>query len=357
MGLLYTRMKVFHFPEKLDSLPRSVPEARAPLQVRIKPTNLCNHNCSYCAYRTSNLQLGKDMRLADSIPREKMLEIVDDLAATGVRSVTFSGGGDPLCYQHLAETLERLGKTHLRFAALTNGSRLEGDVADIFAARGSWLRVSIDGWDGESYARYRRVSTGEFDRVVHNMEAFAKRPGRRCLLGVCIVVDATNHAHVGEMIARMRDAGASSVKVAPCIVDNDGARNDAYHAPFFESVKRQVAEASERLSSPGFEVFDSYHSQLRSFAKDYDWCPYLQICPVIGADMNIYSCHDKAYNLETGLLGSLRDERFRDLWFSEKGRFFGIVPSKVCNHHCVADASNRMILEYLDADPEHLDFV
>jgi hypothetical protein len=112
--------------------------------------------------------------------------------------------------------------------------------------------------------------------------------------------------------------------------------------------------------SPGrsrFEIYDSYQRQLESFRKEYDWCPYLQILPVIGADQNVYSCQDKAYNLDCGLIGSIRDRRFRDFWTDGKAKFFAIDPSRDCNHHCVADAKNLMVLDYLRADAEHLAFV
>ena len=69
MGLLYTRMKIFHFKDKLDSLPVDSGRILAPLNVRIKPTNACNHNRWYCAYRAENLQLGQDMNLKDFIPQ------------------------------------------------------------------------------------------------------------------------------------------------------------------------------------------------------------------------------------------------------------------------------------------------
>jgi len=58
--------------------------------------------------------------------------------------------------------------------------------------------------------------------------------------------------------------------------------------------------------------------------------------PCIGADLNMYPCQDKAYNLEEGLLGSIKETRFKDWWFSNKNNFFKVDPSKVCNHHCVA---------------------
>jgi MoaA/NifB/PqqE/SkfB family radical SAM enzyme len=356
MGLLYTRMKIFHYPEKLASLPRSSGSILAPVNVRIKPTNVCNHTCRYCAYRADNLQLGRDMDERDSIPREKMLEIVDDLATMGVRAVTFSGGGDPFCYPHLAETVERLATNGVRFAALTNGSRLEGELAELFARHATWLRISIDGWDDASYAAYRGCPQGEFSRVMANMAAF-KRLGGSCYLGACIVVDERNCSHLYDLIRRLREAGADSVKISPCIISNSGAENNAYHRPLFDTVKEQVARAMTDGGGQRCEIFDSYHTQLETFAKSYRWCPYLQVSPVIGADQNVYSCHDKAYNLAEGVLGSIRDVRFRDFWFAGREQFFRIDPSAVCNHHCVADASNRQILEYLDADPEHLDFV
>lgn len=355
MGLRYTRMKVFHFKEKLDSLPRSVAKVLAPIHVRIKPTNVCNHNCRYCAYRVDDLQLGQDMDVRDSIPREKMLEIVSDIAEMGVRAVTFSGGGDPFCYQHLQAAGAALAKTPVQFAALTNGSRLEGELAALFSRHATWLRVSMDGWDDESYASYRGVKAGEFGKVVGNMRRF-QALGGRCYLGVSLIVDSQNVAHIRDFTSRMKDIGVDSVKISPCIVSNQGARNNAYHKEIFALAREQIGLA-KALEGPGFEVCDSYHALDEKFAKRYTWCPYLQILPVIGADQNVYPCQDKAYNLAEGLIGSIRDRRFKDFWFDGKDKFFKTDPSRLCDHHCVANEKNRLIHEYLDADGEHLPFV
>ncbi len=356
MGLLYTKMKLFHFKDKVDSLPENVPVILPPVHIRIKPTNVCNHNCHYCAYRADNLQLGKDMNTRDQIPANKMREIVDDLVSMDVKAVTFSGGGEPFCYPHLLETVKRLSETPVQFASLTNGSRLDGELAEIFAFKGRWLRVSIDGWDDTSYAAYRSVSEGEFSKVMDNMARF-KKLGGGCYLGVSFVIDRKNAPHAYEFVSRLKDIGVDSVKVSPCIMSNDGKENNDYHRQIFDSVKDQVVRALAELADNDFEIFDAYHELDERFLKDYTWCPYLQILPVIGADMNIYPCQDKAYNLEEGLIGSIRDQRFKSFWFSDKRKFFKINPSAVCKHHCVANAKNRLVLEYLDADREHLGFV
>lgn len=356
MGNIYTPMKIFHFKEKIDSLPRDVDAILPPVHIRIKPINGCNHSCRYCAYRADALQLGKDMRISDSIPRDKMMEIIDDVIDMGVKGVTFSGGGEPLFYPHLVEVLRKLVDSPVKFATLTNGGLLKGEAAELFALHGSWVRVSMDGWDNASYTRYRSVPDGEYDNILANIEAF-KRYGGPCRLGVSYIVDKENVGHIFEAARRVRDFGGDSVKISPCILENEGAKNNAYHADIWDLAREQVDRVMDELSGPDFEVFDAYHKLDERFDKKYTWCPYSQVLPVIGADCNVYSCQDKAYNLDEGLIGSFKDMRFKDFWMNGKEKFFKIAPSKVCGHHCVANSKNKLLLDYLDADEDHLAFV
>ncbi len=356
MGSIYTGMKVFHFKEKIDSLPKDVRSILAPIHIRIKPTNVCNHRCSYCAYRAEGLQLGQDMQERDFIPENKMMEIIDDIHGMGVKAVTFTGGGDPFCYQYLLQTVKKLSNTPIKFAALTNGARLTGEVAEVFAHHATWLRISMDGWDDASYVDYRSATDREFTKIIFNIKEFVKYNGK-CYLGVSIIVDQKNATHIFELAEKLSECGVRSIKIAPCVVSNSGKENNDYHESIFDKVKEQIAKVVSELRSENLEIFDSYHTQLDSFDKTYKWCPYMQILSVIGADQNIYPCQDKAYNLEEGLVGSIKDQRFKDFWFSDKNNFFKIDPSIHCAHHCVADGKNKLILDYLNADKEHLGFV
>ena len=355
-GILYSKLKVFHFKEKLDSLPRKTDLILPPIHVRVKPTNVCNHNCWYCGYRVGSLQLGKDMVAKDFIPREKMFEIVDDFVEMGVKSITFSGGGEPFCYPYLLEVIKKLAETPVKFAAITNGSRLEGETAKVFARHGTWIRVSMDGWDSSSYASYRGVSKNEFNKVINNLKNFNKIGGA-CYLGVVIVIGKNNVSHVYEMIKLLKSTGVNSVKLSPCVVNNEGEKSNEYHRSYSEVVEEQIKRAVKKFKSKDFEIFNAYHDQLTTFNKNYAWCPYMQINPVIGADLNVYSCHDKAYNIKGGMICSIKKQRFRDAWSLNKSKFFKIKPSVHCKHHCVVNEKNKMILEYLDIDEGHLEFV
>lgn len=356
MGQLYSKYKMFHFTDRIDKLPKEVDEIAAPLQVRIKPTNVCKHNCWYCAYRVDNLQLGKDMIVRDHIPKDKMMEIIDDLVEMDVKSVMFSGGGDPFHYPYLEETVEKLAQTNIKFASLTHGALLKGKIAELFAKHGTWLRISIDGWDDQSYAEYRGVKIGEFSKVMQNMSDF-KKLGGKCYLGASLVIDDKNAPHIYEFVGRLKATGVDSVKISACIVSNDGKENNDYHRLFFDIAKQQARQAVADYTDEKFEVFDSYHELEEKFDKPYDWCPYLQICPVIGADLNIYTCHDKAYNLEDGVIASIKEQSFKDAWFGNKEQFFKVNPSCHCSHHCVVNEKNKMLMDYYNVHKEHLEFV
>ena len=357
MGLLYTKTKIFHFNEKLGSLSADRKTILPPVHIRIKPTNSCCHKCRYCAYGEGNLRIfGKDEVRRVSIPEDKMMEIIEDIIEMGVKAVTFTGGGEPFVYPYLIRAARRLADAHVKFSSLTNGSLLRGEVAEVFALHGSWIRISMDGWDDKSYSSYRGVPDGEFTKIMNNIIAFKELNGK-CYLGVSLIVDKDNARHVYEILKRLKEAGVNSVKISPCLVNDNAADNNKYHEPLLAEVKAQVRKALKSLVGSSFEVFDAYGTLDGKFEKDYTWCPYLQILPVIGADLNIYACPDKAYNLKTGMIGSIEKKRFKDFWFSDKNKFFKINPSRDCIHHCETNQKNRLILEYLNADREHLDFV
>jgi len=292
----------------------------------------------------------------DSIPKAKMMEIIDDCVAMGVKAITFSGGGDPFYYKHLLSTLKKLADTNIEFASLTNGAKLTGELAEIFAHHGQWLRISIDGWDDKSYSEYRSIKAGEFDRLISNMSKFSHLNGQ-CNLGVSYIIDQKNAEHIYEFVDKIKQTGAESIKMSPCIVSNNGIENNKYHEPIYQRVKDEINRVKGAFEDDSFEIYDSYHLLDERFDKDYHWCPYLQVLPVIGADLNIYPCQDKAYNLENSLLGSIKDISFKDFWFRDREKFFAINPSIHCNNHCVANEKNKIILDYLGVDDNHIGFV
>lgn len=81
--------------------------------------------------------------------------------------------------------------------------------------------------------------------------------------------------------------------------------------------------------------------------------------------MKIFHFKDKIESLPEGInkimapvhIGSIKSCRFKEFWLLNKNKFFKINPSIHCNHHCVAHEKNRLVLDYLNTDKEHLVFV
>lgn len=359
MSTVYSHSKIFHFPERLAAL--AAGQVAGPVHVRIKPTNRCTHRCVHCCYRNAALYVSEGMREQDELPRETMRGIIEDLRALEVRAVTLSGGGEPLCYPWIEETVAGLAAAGIKVAMLTHGGLLRGAVAELLAKQATWIRVSMDAADAALYARSRRVPLEEFERVCENIRAFAALPGRRCVLGMNYIVTRENAGSTRAFIALAKELGADHVKVSGAVVSTRAQENAAYQAAYYADVKAQIAEAQATFADARFAIIDKVHlpsGAAEDFDKQYTWCPFASMLTVIAADQNVYTCQDKAYT-RSGWVGTLRTQRFAELWASPavRARLRTLNPSRECRHHCVAHAKNLLLHEYFDVDQEHLDFV
>ena len=99
----------------------------------------------------------------------------------------------------------------------------------------------------------------------------------------------------------------------------------------------------------------------------FDGVAYAKISPCIvadgGAESNRY--HDgfkhivRAQIKESSTLGEISSRSFRELWYSadNRWRLAAINPTRNCQHHCVTDAKNRLLADYLSLAPDHLAFI
>jgi len=354
MSTYYSSLKFLNFRPQLEALSKG--GVVAPVHVRVKPMNLCNHNCWYCAYRTDNVVLGEDMDERDQIPKKKMIELAHEFVEVGVKAVTFSGGGEPLLYKPLPEVIEILAKGGIRIASLTNGSNLKGKVADAFAKYGSWIRISIDAWDNESYVKSRGAKESDFSKLIENIKSFTDR-NSECVLGISLIVGDNNYNHIAEVCALLKTCSVDHVKISGAVVSNEASGNNDYHIIIKDEVAKQINE-SKKLETENFKILNHYHDLEERFEKSYHTCPFLQFLTVVGADQEVYTCQDKAYT-ESGKMGSIANRSFKEFWFSEENQTFlkAFDPSKKCGHHCVSHSKNLVIHEYLSIDQEHGYFV
>lgn len=349
----YSQLKIFHHHEILEKLVKG--ERCNPLYIRIKPTNRCNHNCNYCHYRNSYLDLDQ-YNPQDEIPKEKMLEIVEDMAEMGVKAVTFSGGGEPLLYPHIEETMQAVVDAGIDLSIITNGSLLYGRKAEILA-KAKWVRISIESCSDEQYCRIRGIKEGSFEKLCDNIRHFAEIKDKNCELGINVVVNNENYKEVYKIAEDMKRLGVNHVKFSPLCSNH----TREYHNAFKDYVSEKLKEAQRDLTDDNFKIIDLYTGDFDDsviFERKYSRCPIKEFVCVIAADSKVYYCHDKAY-LKDGEVCDLNKGSFKNLWLSSavEDKFRCFDAKQVCNQHCVYDSRNELINSFIDMDRNHINFV
>lgn len=349
----YSNLKIFHHYETLSKLKKG--ERCNPLYIRIKPTNVCNHNCYYCHYKNAYLTLD-EYNPADFIPRDKMMEIIDDMGKMGVKAVTFSGGGEPLVYQYIEEAMEKVLKLGIDLSIITNGSMLNGRKAEILA-HAKWVRISIDSIIPENYAKNRGISENAMETLLNNIEGFAKIKDEKCEFGVNFVVGKENYKEIEELAVTMKGLGVNHVKFSP-LISND---TEGYHKDIKDEVIAALGRLSEELNSDRFKIIDLYTSDFDNyevFKRTYSRCPIKEFICIIAANSKVYYCHDKAY-LSNGCVCDLNNQSLPEGWLSENvtQKFKEFDAVKVCKQHCMYDSRNELINSWLDMDMNHVNFI
>lgn len=349
----YSQLKVFYHQDVIGQLLNG--KRCSPVYIRIKPTNRCNHNCSYCHYKNAYLDLD-DFNPMDEIPKSKMIETIDSMKNLGTKAITFSGGGEPLLYPYIEEAMERILGAGIDLSAITNGSRLNGRRAELLA-KGKWVRISIESIDDEQYCSIRGIKEGSFERLRDNIADFARAKDDTCELGVNVVVNERNAYEVMEMARLMKGLGVNHVKFSPMITND----TDEYHKGFRDDVTAQLASAQDELGDDSFRVIDLYTGDFEDsviFERQYSRCPMKEFICVIAANEKVYFCQDKAY-LNDGEVGSIAAQSFEELWLSEETtkRFRDFDARKICKQHCVHDGRNELLNSFLEMDRNHANFI
>lgn len=352
----YGNLKLLWHHEKLKSFLEN--KITSPVYIRLKPTNKCNHNCNFCSYDPlqGDLAVRNELNRTSEIPREKMLEILENLREMGVKAVTYSGGGEPLIYPHIEETMQRTLDFGINLSIITNGQSLNEKKAEILS-QANWVRISSDASDAESFSKIRRVPEDFFYKLTSNIKNFAKIKNPECELGINFVVHKTNFNQVYKSMQHFKDLGVNHVKVTPRWISDF----KEYHEPIKESVLEQIAKAREDFQDGTFNVYDTYEGDFSGASiseRGYTRCYVIQTVPVVAANCKVYFCHDKAYASD-GILGDIKDRSFKDLWFSKEAAeiFKNFNPQEECRHHCANDSKNILINSALDCYGRDVNFI
>tara|TARA_Y100000310_G_scaffold332923_2_gene409458 strand:+ start:680 stop:1687 length:1008 start_codon:yes stop_codon:yes gene_type:complete len=207
-----------------------------PVCADIWLTDRCNHACPECAgFR----EVSPDM---DPHTAHKF---IDGFAETGGKSLTFTGGGEPLLHGQFVEILRYARAAGLDVSVLTNGDLWDERIARNIIEHATYIRVSLDGYNEESHAKMHGVK-GRFHRVMTNILKYVELRNdtdSRCAVGVGYLCCADTIPGIVRITQECRSLGVDYIHHRPLYGNTDDPRC--------------AIEAAKGLATDGFLVAGS----------------------------------------------------------------------------------------------------
>lgn len=336
-------------------------ELPPPVTVELDLTNLCNHGCPGCTF-SHLVNIDKS-----SIDFELALKVVKELGGGGVKGLTFSGGGEPLVYgeSRVIWLMSEARAVGMDVALITNGSLLRSERMLELC---KWIRVSLDGYDAETFERFHGRGEGEFEKVCGNLRAMAAMRGRYdCTLGAGFLTDAGSVARgdFGKMAAFCAGfPGLDYLQFRPLVlsmVADPALQGGGLMTPAdVEAVAAAYREARARHARPGYRVLmssDKYSALAEPNAgRTYNRCHAHFLQATISADSKVYiCCHTQGQ--ERFCLGDLREQSFAEIWNGERARevYERTNPIHDCPPACRLHSQNLALHNLKNS--EHANFI
>ena len=235
-----------------------------PRHVQINPTNVCNLSCKWCSCskRDKRLQMDADI----------LIGAMEKFCDMGCRSVTITGGGEPLLHPEIEKIIDNLNCMGLKMGLVTNGRALSG-VSHGALNTATWIRVSLGDGRKETKKYWDTLSAAVDD---------------------CPRVDwsfsyvLTEHPDL-DLVCRMVEFANEHQFTHVRLV------NDIFIA---DRLVRNMDYAKEELEKRGIPDNLVIYQSRSAWTRGTKHCYISLLKPVIGADNYIYPCCGTQYALK-----------------------------------------------------------
>lgn len=279
-------------------------EMPAPEFCTMHASYQCNHRCTGCSY-------GGKLNGA-IMPRQRHLSLLKELVELGLRAVEYCGGGEPLTIPYLNEALEYVSSQGCAFGMLTNGSLFNDGLIDLFVARGTYTRISLEASDCDAYTAYRRVATREWHRV---LEAICELTERKRVAESSL--DVGLKFAVGKTL-RGTTHYANAVALANWAQVSNAQFKALRHLPEELTLDELVTEEALLARAAECGKVPVISALRRKHSVPQCWLNPLHT--VIDAHGDVYLCCYYYYRAESHRIGNIMNTPFKDVWYSDKHR-------------------------------------
>lgn len=206
-----------------------------PITADVFLTNYCNNKCPYCTYGRWELDA-----CAYAMKYEEFIVYAERLLELGVEGIILTGGGEPTINPDFRKITGWLEEKGIHYGVNTNFNVPTYIKPD-------YLKVSLDGWDEESYEKRRGARA--YEKVRDNIARYAswkKINSPWTSLGIQMVAESAND--VTRFWMANRDLPVDYMVFRP--VESTGGIYylDEYAAACVEDISDEIKEIQEKDS-------------------------------------------------------------------------------------------------------------
>lgn len=350
------RSKLYSHIDRIASLQHG--KLIPPVNVEVDVSNRCNLGCVDCHFG----HLHSRGPLAGALPNgyvetgdlmdaALLRDLPETLKKWGVRSVTWTGGGEPTLHDQLPGALISANSL-LDQGLYTNATLINAALAQIIRRTCEWVYVSLDRASPKSYMQDKGVDA--YSDAIAGIEHLVNAPGK-ATVGVGFLLDATNWHEAPDMIRLTRSLGADYVQFRPKVITDPTepltvVEDLGWIEQFLANARLQDFAAMKDviLDESRFRMLQDWKGH------GYDECLWCALQAVITPDGKMWVCVNRR-GQPAAYLGSLHEDSPELLWMKRQEALPEAVVSG-CRVFCRGHIPNLQLHEML-RDKPHRNFI
>lgn len=352
---IFFKYKLITYPDVISKLINN--EDVAPINLEINLTNLCNHNCIWCTYSYLHTN-------ADTLSSQVVLDLINSAHKMGVKSITWTGGGEPTMHKDFLKFIKYAGSFGIRQGLNTNGALLTKEMIEYIGKYFSYIRFSVDAADKETLKKCHQTREIDFENIINNIKSVCKVKrdnNSKVVIGYSFLVDESNLEDFLPAIELAKSIGVDYIQIKPIVNYYSDNAQFSEKSIIWNQLEKNFEKAKE-YETKDFKVrilqhkFDNIKKQNENYGRNYGKCVGCKVLASVGADGSVDLCC-AFKGVKKWSIGNINYEKFEDIWNNEKMKqLIKNVDIKSCPPMCKADEINRLIyfIENYDANKEFI---
>jgi MoaA/NifB/PqqE/SkfB family radical SAM enzyme len=328
----------------------------APVNVEIDLSNRCNLGCRDCHFAHTHTRgpLAGSPRpgymgdVGDRMDTELAIRIIDQLKTAGVRSITWTGGGEPTTHPDFDRILLYAHDLGMDQGLYTNGTMILPERALHLKQACRWVYVSLDACDRDSYEAYK--GSYAYDRAISGIRNLVAAPGG-ATIGLGFLLHEKNWFNGRDMITLGDELGVDYVQFRPAIQfemahPSRGPMDRTWLKACIQWLESVKGERGVEVDRERFELYRKWSGH------GYPTCYWTQLQTVITPNGKVWTCVNRR-GFEGDEIGDLTQEPFETIW--ERSASHPV--DERCRVMCRGHIANRALREILEGNDSHWRFV